>query len=244
MGEGERADLFLVANGFAKTRAEAQAAICAGRVSANGVPIRKPSQLLRSELKIQYERAHPYVSRGGVKLAAALKHFGYLAEGLICLDIGASTGGFTQVLLENGANRVYAVDVGHGQLNDNLVSDPRVVSLEGVNARDLSGGPIHESVDAVVADVSFISLKLVLPSSLSLTSKNAWAVVLVKPQFEIGRASIDKGGIVKSESARERVLDDIVGWMTVQGWRVDGTMLSPITGTDGNQEFLLAARNH
>ena len=243
MGEGERADLFLVANGFAETRAEAQAAIRAGRVIANGNPIRKPSQLLRSEMRIQYERAHPYVSRGGVKLAAALKHFGYSSDGLTCLDIGASTGGFTQVLLENGANRVYAVDVGHGQLNTNLVSDPRVVLLEGLNARNLSGGPIHELVGAVVADVSFISLKLVLPSSLSLASKNAWAVVLVKPQFEIGRAGIDKGGIVKSESARMRVLDDIVGWMTGQGWRVDGTIPSPIAGADGNQEYLLAARH-
>jgi len=244
MGEGERADLFLVANGFAQTRAEAQAAIRAGRVAANGVQIRKSSQFLRSEMKIQYERAHPYVSRGGVKLAAALKHFGYSAQGRICLDIGASTGGFTQVLLENGANRVYAVDVGHGQLNGNLVSDPRVVLLEGVNARNLSSGPIHDAVDVIVADVSFISLKLVLPSSLSLASKNAWAVVLVKPQFEIGRAGIDKGGIVKNESARARVVDDIVGWMAEQGWHVDGTMPSPIVGADGNQEYLLAARNY
>ncbi|MEE8439398.1 MAG: TlyA family RNA methyltransferase [Micropepsaceae bacterium] len=244
MGECERADLYLVAHGFAETRAEAQDAIRAGRVRANGDPIHKSSQLLRAGMNIQYSRAHPYVSRGGVKLAAALKHFGYSARGCICLDIGASTGGFTQVLLQDGATRVYAVDVGHGQLNAKLMADSRIVSLEGVNARELSGAPIGEPVDVVVADVSFISLKLVLPSGLSLASKDAWAVVLVKPQFEVGRGGIDKGGIVKSETARMMALDDIAAWMAQQGWRVDGTMASPITGADGNQEYLLAARRN
>jgi 23S rRNA (cytidine1920-2'-O)/16S rRNA (cytidine1409-2'-O)-methyltransferase len=140
--------------------------------------------------------------------------------------------------------RVYAVDVGHGQLNAKLLADSRIVSLEGVNARELSGAPIGEPVNVVVADVSFISLKLVLPSGLSLTSKDAWAVVLVKPQFEVGRGGIDKGGIVKSETARMMALEDIAVWMAQQGWRVDGTMASPITGADGNQEYLLAARRN
>ncbi len=242
MGEGERADLYLVAHGFAETRAEAQAAIHAGRVRVNGDQIHKSSQLLRLGIKIQYDRAHPYVSRGGVKLAAALKHFGYSAKGSICLDIGASTGGFTQVLLQDGARRIYAVDVGHGQLNAKLLADSRIVSLEGVNARDLSAAPIGEPVDVVVADVSFISLRLVLPAGLSLASKDAWAVVLVKPQFEVGRGGIDKGGIVKSEAARMMALDGIAAWMTTQNWQVEGTIPSPITGADGNQEYLLAAR--
>ena len=244
MGDGERADLFLVSQGFAETRAEAQAAIHAGRVRANGDKVFKPSQTLRPEVEIQYERAHPYVSRGGVKLASALKHFGYSARGSTCLDIGASAGGFTQVLLEDGAFRVYALDVGHGQLNSKLASDPRVVSVEGVNARDLSRAPIHEPVDVVVADVSFISLKLVLPPGLSLASKSAWVIVLVKPQFEVGRSGIGKGGIVKNAAMRMTALNDIVAWITKRGWRVDGTMPSPITGTDGNQEYLLAARRN
>jgi len=244
MGDGERADLFLVSQGFAETRAEAQAAIHAGRVRANGDRVFKPSQTLRPDVKIQYERAHPYVSRGGVKLAAALKHFSYSAQGCTCLDIGASTGGFTQVLLEDGAVRVYALDVGHGQLNSKLALDPRVVSVEGVNARDLSGAPMREPVDVVVADVSFIGLKLVLPPALSLAAKNAWVIVLVKPQFEVGRGHIDKGGIVRNAALRLAALDDMVVWIAKHGWRVDGTMPSPITGTDGNQEYFLAAKRN
>jgi 23S rRNA (cytidine1920-2'-O)/16S rRNA (cytidine1409-2'-O)-methyltransferase len=242
MGGSERADLFLVSHGYAKTRAEAQAAIRAGKVHANGGRINKPSQTLRPDAKIHYERAHSYVSRGALKLRAALEHFSYSAEGCTCLDIGASTGGFTQVLLEAGASRVYAIDVGHAQMNAQLASDPRVVLLEGVNARDLTGISIHEPVDVVVADVSFISLKLVLPPALSMTSKNAWAMVLVKPQFEVGRDDIGKGGIVKNPAARQAALDEMAAWFAGCGWRVDGTMASPITGSDGNQEYLLAAR--
>jgi 23S rRNA (cytidine1920-2'-O)/16S rRNA (cytidine1409-2'-O)-methyltransferase len=244
MGDGERADLFLVSQGFAETRAQAQAAIHAGRVRANGERICKPSQTLRPDVKIQYERAHPYVSRSGIKLAAALKHFGYCARGRICLDIGASTGGFTQVLLEDGAFRVYALDVGHGQLNDKLASDPRVVSVQGVNARDLSRAPIHEALDVVVADVSFISLKLVLPPALSLVSERAWVILLVKPQFEVGRGRVGKGGIVRNTTLRMGALDDMIVWIGERGWQVDGTMPAPVRGADGNQEYLLAARRN
>ncbi len=244
MGDGERADLFLVSQGFAQTRAEAQAAIRAGKVHANGDRVCKPSQTLHPDAKIHYERAHPYVSRGGVKLRAALDRFGYSARGRTCLDIGASTGGFTQVLLEDGAARVYALDVGHGQLDGELASDPRVVSVERANARDLSRAPIREPLDVVVADVSFISLKLVLPSALTMASQGAWVLVLVKPQFEVGRNRIGKGGIVKSPAARQAALNDMVAWFESHGWRVDGTMASPITGTDGNQEYLLAARRN
>jgi 23S rRNA (cytidine1920-2'-O)/16S rRNA (cytidine1409-2'-O)-methyltransferase len=244
MAENDRADIFLVVQGFAETRAEAQAAIRAGCVHADGERVVKSSQPLRSRMKIKYERAHPYVSRGGVKLAAALKKFGYSAAGRVCLDIGASTGGFTQVLLQDGAVRVYAVDVGHNQLSRELVSDPRLVSLEGLNARDLSHALIHEPIDAIVADVSFISLKLALPSSLSRASKNAWAVLLVKPQFEAGRDHVDKGGIVKSKEARVTVANDMIAWIKDQDWYVEGIMQSPITGADGNQEYLLAARRN
>lgn len=244
MADGERADLFLVSQGYAETRAEAQAAIRAGKVRANGDKVCKPSQTLHSDTKIHYERAHPYVSRGGLKLRAALEQFGCSAEGCACLDLGASTGGFTQVLLEDGASLVFALDVGRGQLNAKLASDPRVTAVEGVNARDLTPTLVRAPVDVVVADVSFVSLKLALPPALSLVSRGAWTVVLVKPQFEVGRDRIGKGGIVKDPAARQSALDDMVAWFAVQGWNVDGTMASPITGSDGNQEYLLAARRN
>ena len=242
MSEGTRADLFLVTQGFASSRSEAQAAIRAGNVTADGKPVTGASQPLYPGMTIKYQRPHPYVSRGGVKLAAALDHFGYSAEGRICLDIGASTGGFTQVLLTHGATRVYAVDVGHGQLHHTLASDPRVVSLEGLNARDLSRARIHELVDVLVADVSFISLKLVLPPAFALTTKDAWMVLLVKPQFEVGRKGVDKGGIVKDEATREAALDDVAHWVAKHGWHVEGTLPSPLAGGSGNQEYLLGAR--
>lgn len=242
MRDAQRADLYLVAHGYAETRSEAQAAIRAGGVHANGHRVCKPSQLITSGAEIQFERAHAYVSRGGVKLSAALEYFGHSAKGCTCLDLGASTGGFTQVLLEDGATRVYAIDVGHGQLNGGLLSDDRVVSMEGVNARDLLPSLICEPIDAVVVDVSFISLKLVLPPALALAAPKAWAVVLVKPQFEVGREGIGKGGIVKNEDARLQVLTDLSAWVTQLGWCVEGTMPSPIKGANGNQEYLLAAR--
>ncbi|HEX3483717.1 MAG TPA: TlyA family RNA methyltransferase [Micropepsaceae bacterium] len=238
----ERADVFLVSHGFATTRAEAQAAIRAGNVHADGQAITKAAQKLHEDMDIRYQPAHPYVSRGGVKLAAALDHFALSPEGRVCLDIGASTGGFTQVLLERGAARVYAVDVGHGQLHAKLSSDARVTRIDGTNARDLNTGTIPEPVEAITADVSFIGLKLALPPALHMAAAGAWAVLLVKPQFEVGPRGVSRGGIVKDEAIRAAVLPDICGWMEKQGWQVLGTMDSPIPGGDGNREYLLAAR--
>lgn len=238
----ERADIFLVSHGFAASRAEAQAAIRAGTVEADGQKITKAAQRLRDTMSIRYETAHPYVSRGGVKLAAALDQFALSPTGRVCLDIGASTGGFSQVLLERGATRVYAVDVGHGQLHAKIASDARVKRLDGVNARDLSAAKVPEPPQAITADVSFISLKLALPPALHLAAKDAWAVVLVKPQFELGPRGASKSGIVRDASAREAALAEITAWLKGQGWHVIGSMDSPIAGGDGNREYLLAAK--
>jgi 23S rRNA (cytidine1920-2'-O)/16S rRNA (cytidine1409-2'-O)-methyltransferase len=238
-----RADVFLVEQGFAATRAEAQAAIAAGTVSADGRAVAKASQSLNADMKIEYAPAHPYVSRGALKLIAALDRFGLSPDGLVCLDIGASTGGFTQVLLERGAKKVFAVDVGHGQIHRNVADDVRVMSLEGTNARRISKRDIPENPQAIVADVSFISLKLVLPKALELAENGAWLVALVKPQFEVGRENVGKGGIVKDETAQKAVLAESARWLAEdQHWSVLGTMQSPIEGGDGNREFLIAAK--
>src|SRR5258705_13804337 len=172
----ERADVFLVSHGFAASRAEAQAAIEAGRVEADGLKITKPAQKLRENMTIQYEPAHPYVSRGGVKLAAALDHFSLSPEGRVCLDVGASTGGFTQVLLERGAARVYAIDVGHGQLHSKLRADPRVIALDGLNARDLTAAKVPQAPQAITARGTFFRLKLALRPALRPPRKDAWPV--------------------------------------------------------------------
>lgn len=238
-----RADVYLVQHGYAASRAEAQAAIAAGRVLADGQAILKASQPIAEAARIAYEKAHAYVSRSALKLIAALDQFNFLPRGLICLDIGASTGGFTQVLLERGAARVYAVDVGHGQMHADIAKDARVLSIEGVNARELSSAQIPERPQALVADVSFISLKLALPPALEMAASGAWLAALVKPQFEVGRGNVGKGGIVRDTAAQIVALDDIVAWLSsVQGWSVAGHMESPIEGGDGNREFLLAAR--
>jgi 23S rRNA (cytidine1920-2'-O)/16S rRNA (cytidine1409-2'-O)-methyltransferase len=239
--QSKRADVFLVSQGFAASRTEAQAAIRAGGVAADGEQITKAAQRLREGMNIRYQPAHPYVSRGGVKLAAALDQFGLSPETRVCLDVGASTGGFTQVLLERRAARVYAVDVGHGQLHSKIKSDRRVISLEGRNARDLTPAIIPEPPQAIVADVSFISLKQALPSALALAARDAWAVLLVKPQFELGRWGTSRG-IVKDEGARETAVAEVTAWVKAQGWQVTGSMESPIEGGDGNREYLLAAK--
>ena len=240
--QSERADVFLVSHGFAASRNEAQAAIRAGHVVADGQQVTKAAQILRAGMSIRYEPAHPYVSRGGVKLAAALDHFGLSPETRVCLDVGASTGGFTQVLLERGASRVYAVDVGHGQLHAKIKVDRRVISLEGLNARDLTPAKLPEAPQAIVADVSFISLKQALPAALGLAARDAWAVLLVKPQFELGRWGTTRSGIVKDEAARESALAEVTSWVKAQGWHVIGSLESPIAGGDGNREYLLAAK--
>jgi 23S rRNA (cytidine1920-2'-O)/16S rRNA (cytidine1409-2'-O)-methyltransferase len=237
-----RADRRLLESGHAASRAQARAAIEAGKVRVDGVVVEKPSQLLENNARIEFEPAHPYVSRGALKLIAALDRYQFSPEKRVCLDVGASTGGFTQVLLKRGAARVYAVDVGHGQLRASLRSDRRVVAVEGVNARDLSRRQIREPVDAIVADVSFISLKLVLAPALKLTNTGAWLVALVKPQFEVGWRSIGKGGIVRDAAVREAAVSGIVEWIRDQRWTVLGQIESPITGGSGNHEYLVAAR--
>ncbi|HEY0282472.1 MAG TPA: TlyA family RNA methyltransferase [Rhizomicrobium sp.] len=240
-----RADVFLVEKGYAASRAEAQAAIRAGHVNADGKPVSKPSQTIPENAVIEYRKPHPYVSRGALKLAAALDRFELSPDDLICIDVGASTGGFTEILLERGARKVYAVDVGHGQMHAKLAADPRVILLEGVNARDLGPTQVPEQVDAVVVDVSFIGLKLVLPAALKRMRQGAWLVALIKPQFEAGIGKVGKGGIVKDKSVQEEALQGIAGWLGAQlGWSVIGTMESPIAGGDGNREFLLAAKRN
>lgn len=242
LDRGLRADVFLVERGFAASRSEAQAAIAAGQVRADGVTVAKPAQLISETMRVDYAPPHTYVSRGALKLVAALNEFAISPEGLVCLDIGASTGGFTEVLLERGATKVFAVDVGHGQLREKLAKDPRVVVMEGVNARFLTATQLPQSPQLIVADVSFISLKLALSSALLLAKSGARLVALVKPQFEVGRARLGKGGIVKSDDDRRAACDDIQTWLVQeQKWTVEGTMESPIAGGDGNREFLIAA---
>ncbi|HEX4078517.1 MAG TPA: TlyA family RNA methyltransferase [Rhizomicrobium sp.] len=237
-----RADVFLVKHGFAASRAEAQSAIDAGCVRADGVLVTKPSQLLHDSAQIDYAPAHPYVSRGALKLIAALDRFAISARGKICLDLGASTGGFTQVLLERGAARVYAIDVGRGQLHPRLAADPRVIARERLHARALSSSDIPELVDVIVADLSFISLKLALGPALNLSREGARLVALVKPQFEVGRAKIAKRGIVRDADARGAAVTDVAAWLTSLSWSVEGAIESPIAGGSGNREYLLAAR--
>ncbi|HEX4304052.1 MAG TPA: TlyA family RNA methyltransferase [Rhizomicrobium sp.] len=241
--EPVRADIFLVENGFAKSRTEAQSAIRMGRVRADGDLIMRPSQTLKAGAAIVYEKPHPYVSRGALKLLAALDKFNLSPEGRVCLDIGASTGGFTEVLLERGAARVYAIDVGHGQLAGKLKRDARVVSKEGVNARDLNAEHVPEAPSAIVADVSFIGLKLALPPALAMAAAGTWLVALVKPQFEVGRFAVGKGGIVRDAEAQDAAISDLTKWLAAQSaWTVIGNMASPIDGADGNREFLLVAQ--
>jgi 23S rRNA (cytidine1920-2'-O)/16S rRNA (cytidine1409-2'-O)-methyltransferase len=235
-----RADRLLVARGLFDSRAKAQAAIEAGLVTADGMPVRKPSEEIAAGARLSARPAHPYVSRGGVKLAAALDRFGIDPRGRVCLDVGASTGGFTQVLLERGAARVYAVDVGRGQLHESLRARPQVTVLEESDIRTLSPARFDERPDLVVVDVSFISLKLVLPAALALAKTPAQLVALIKPQFEAGRAAVKKG-VVRDAAVHAAVGDDIAKFVASLGWRVLGVTPSPIAGGDGNAEFLLGA---
>jgi 23S rRNA (cytidine1920-2'-O)/16S rRNA (cytidine1409-2'-O)-methyltransferase len=238
-----RADVFLVEHGYAKSRTEAQSAIRSGHVRINGQIVSKPSHQMSANASVEYIKPHPYVSRGALKLVAALDRFELSPRGLVGLDIGASTGGFTEILLERGARRVYAVDVGHGQLAGKLKRDERVVTREGVNARDLNSEHVPEPPQAIVADVSFIGLKLALPPALAMAPSGAWLVALVKPQFEVGRFAVGKGGIVRDAEAQEAALTDLSNWLnTVSGWSVLGHIDSPVEGGDGNREFLLAAK--
>jgi len=234
----QRIDRLLVERGLFESRAKAQAAIEAGLVLADDVAVRKASEEIAVDANLRASAAHPYVSRGGVKLKAALDHFGFDPHGRVCLDVGASTGGFTQVLLERGAKRVYAVDVGRAQLHKSLRARSQVISLEETDIRKLSlpGDP----PDLVVVDVSFISLKLVLPAALALAKLPAQLIALIKPQFEAGRSHL-KRGIVRDPAVQAAVCDDISAFVAALGWRVLGITPSPIDGGDGNAEFLLGA---
>jgi 23S rRNA (cytidine1920-2'-O)/16S rRNA (cytidine1409-2'-O)-methyltransferase len=236
-----RADVVLVERGFYASRSRAQEAIAAGLVTADGKPVRRASEAIPDGAAIRAEEPHPWVSRGGVKLAAALDAFGLDPRGLVCLDIGASTGGFTEVLLARGAARVYAVDVGRGQLHPRVLGHPRVTSLESTDARSLDRSRIPDPVDLAVVDVSFISLRLVLPAAVALLARRAAIAVLVKPQFEAGPAHVKKG-IVRDEAVRRRVCREIADFVAALGFEVLGPVPSPIAGGDGNREFLLGAR--
>jgi 23S rRNA (cytidine1920-2'-O)/16S rRNA (cytidine1409-2'-O)-methyltransferase len=237
-----RLDLELVERGLLATRARARDAILRGRVMVDGrVAVKPGDEIARSACIAVDPAAARYVSRGAEKLAAGLDAFGFAPKGRIVLDLGASTGGFTEVLLERGAAKVFAVDVGRDQLHERMRRDPRVVSLEETDARRLDGRIVPEPVGAIVADVSFISLTKALTAALDLAGAGAWLVALVKPQFEVGRDFVGKGGIVRDEAARTGAVSSVQDFLADAGWQIAGMIDSPITGGDGNREFLLGA---
>ena len=239
-----RADQLLVERGLAESRTRAQALILAGTVFTGTRRVDKPGQQLPADAPLSVKgRDHPWVSRGGLKLVKALERFEIDPAGLTCLDVGASTGGFTDVLLSRGARRVYAVDVGQGQLAWKLREDERVVVLERTNARHLTPEQVPEAADLITVDVSFIGLETVLPAVLALAAPAAWLVALIKPQFEVGKEQVGKGGVVRDSGLHDAVCRRIEDWVGKQpAWRVVGLTESPITGPEGNREFLLAAR--
>ena len=237
-----RADQLLVAQGLAESRTRAQALILAGNVFAGDRRVAKAGDLLPEGTPLTVKgRDHPWVSRGGIKLDHGLSHFGFDVTGAIALDVGSSTGGFTDVLLTRGAARVYAVDVGTNQLAWKLRSDQRVMVHEQINARELTREIVPDAVDIVVCDASFIALHKVLDRALDLAGPGAMLVALVKPQFEAGRGEVGKGGVVRDPEIHRRVCDDAATWVETKGWRVCGVEPSPITGPEGNIEFLLGA---
>ena len=235
----KRLDVLMVERGLAETRSQAQALILAGLVPGHA----KAGEQVDESAEIQVEPGPRFVSRGGEKLAAALDAFGFDPKCTIALDVGASTGGFSDVLIARGAAKIYAVDVGSGQLHAKLRVNPRVVALEGTDARALDRRVIGEEVTAIVADVSFISLTQALPAALKLAAPGAWLVALVKPQFEAGRAAIGKGGIVRDPAERKKAVEKVRGFVEDAGWTVVGEMVSPILGGSGNEEFLIGARH-
>ena len=240
--KGARLDLVLVKRGLVPSRARAQDMIRRGLVAVAGTVELRAAAGVGEEDAVAVAGTPQYVSRGGLKLAAALDHFGFPVAGIVALDIGASTGGFTEVLLARGAARVYAVDVGHGQLDLGLARLPAVVSLQGQDARALDATLVPEPAGAIVADVSFISLTKALPAALALAAPAAWLIGLIKPQFEAGRGAVGKGGIVRDAADRQRAIELVAGWLGAQaGWRVADVIASPIRGGSGNQEFLIGA---
>ncbi|WP_454620466.1 TlyA family RNA methyltransferase [Bradyrhizobium cenepequi] len=237
----KRADVLLVERGLFESRARARAAIEAGLVIADGKQVVKPSDTLAADAALSAEPAHPYVSRGGVKLAGALEQYPVDIEGHVCLDVGASTGGFTEVLLASGASLVFAIDVGHGQLHPSLRGHPRVVSMEETDIRSFEGKRLPARPDVVVIDVSFISLKLVLPVALSLAAAPMHLLALIKPQFEAQRKH-SRRGIIRNAMVHQEICDDIAAFAAAQGCTDIQVFPSPITGGDGNIEFFLGAR--
>ena len=246
MSDKRRLDALLVERGLAESRTRAQALVLAGLVWSGDKRLDKPGLGLAADTPLELRgREHPWVSRGGIKLAHALDHFAIAADNAMALDIGASTGGFTDVLLARGARRVYAVDVGHGQLAWKLRQDPRVVVLERRNARHLTRDDIPEPPDLIVCDASFISLTIVLPAALALAAPEAHLVALIKPQFEVGKGRVGKGGVVRDPALHREVCEHIAAWLSAQpGWEVVGLTESPIRGPEGNVEFLIHARRH
>jgi 23S rRNA (cytidine1920-2'-O)/16S rRNA (cytidine1409-2'-O)-methyltransferase len=240
----QRADQMLVLRGLVESRTRAQALILAGKVFSGERRVGKAGDLLAGDVPLEVRgQDHPWVSRGGLKLAHGLVHFGFSPAGRICLDVGASTGGFTDVLLANGASKVHAVDVGHGQLAWKLRCDDRVVVHEKTNARYLDRASVPDPIEALVCDASFIGLATVLPAPLALCVAGAWAIVLIKPQFEAGAAAVGSKGVVRDPAVHQAVCDRVVQWWSgLPGWTVSGVAESPITGPEGNKEFLFGAK--
>lgn len=237
-----RADQYLTTHGHYDSRARAQAAIKAGLVSVNGQVLKKSSVKIPEGAVVEAGHEHPWVSRGGVKLDYALKAFDVDVTGRTALDVGSSTGGFSQVLAERGAAKIYAVDVGHGQLHRDLLSEPKIISMEGCDARMLSPKDFDPAPSLIVCDASFISAMKVLENPLRLAAPTAELITLVKPQFEVGKIGLGKGGLVKTEELGLRALDEVKQWTSIQGWRVIATDTSPIKGGSGNTEYLLHAK--
>lgn len=237
-----RVDQMLVDRGLADSRTRAQALIMAGLVYVGDRKVEKPGQTFAEDVTLDVRgRDHPWVSRGGIKLAHGLDHFGWDVAGTVAIDVGSSTGGFTDVLLSRGAARVYAVDSGTNQLAWKLRQDPRVIVHEQTSARILTDAHIPEPVDLIVCDASFIGIAKVLEVPLRFAKPSARALTLVKPQFEAGREEVGKGGVVRDPAVHRRVCDEVAAWFETHGWRVEGVSESPITGPEGNVEFLLAA---
>ena len=238
-----RADQLLVDRGLAESRARAQALILAGLVFLGDRKVDKAGQQVPDDAALEVRgRDHPWVSRGGIKLAHAIDHFALDVTGMVAIDVGSSTGGFTDVLLTEGAARVYAVDSGTNQLAWKLRSDPRVIVHEQTSARILTADHVPEPVDIIVCDASFISLAKVLERPIGFARRGAHLVALIKPQFEAGREEVGKGGVVRDPAIHSRVCDEVSQWVTAQGWQVEGIVPSPITGPQGNVEFLIYAR--
>ena len=239
----QRADQLLVLRGLVESRTRAQALILAGKVFSGERRVAKAGDQMAEDAPLEVRgQDHPWVSRGGLKLAHGLTHFGFSPAGRLCLDVGASTGGFTDVLLANGATKVHAVDVGHGQLAWRLRCDDRVIVYEKTNARHLTPAIVPDPIDALVCDASFIGLATLLPAPLALCAPGAWAIVLIKPQFEAGAALVGSKGVVRDPAVHQAVCERVTAWWSgLPGWTVAGVTESPITGPEGNKEFLLGA---